>query len=65
LNLPATFLARVVILASVAVFSSIWALHRFYTHPMAPMVVAAAPDAGAWDAGAGLIEAPEIEVDRP
>jgi hypothetical protein len=59
---PATFLARVLMLASVAVVGSIWALVRFYTHPHAPMLVPVARDAATWDAGAGLIEAPEVEV---
>jgi hypothetical protein len=57
-NLPATFLLRVVLLASVAVVGSVWALVRFYTHPHQPMMVAT-PQAAPWDAGAGLVE---IEV---
>jgi hypothetical protein len=61
-TLPMTFLARVLALASVAIIASIWALYRYYTHPWIPMTVPVARDTAAWDAGAGLIEAPEIEV---
>jgi hypothetical protein len=68
-TLPATFLLRVVVLAVASVVSAAWALHRYYTHPRVPMTVAVARDAGAWDlrdlgdAGTGLIEAPEIEIE--
>ena len=60
--MPATFLVRVFLLACVAVVGSLWALVRFYTHPHAPMRVPVAADAGAWDAGPGMIEAPDLEV---
>jgi hypothetical protein len=62
-NLPATFLLRVVLLASVAIVGSVWALVRFYTHPKLPMTIpaaAAAAQTAPWDAGAGLVE---VEVD--
>jgi len=65
-TLPATFLLRVVVLAVASVVSAAWALHRYYTHPRVPMTVVAAGDAGGWDgvdAGTGLIEAPEIEIE--
>ncbi len=65
-NLQAGFLVRMVALACVAVIGSAWGLIRFYTHVRRPMVVgvtAVGGPRGAWDAGAGLIEAPEIEVE--
>ena len=62
MTVPATFLVRVFLLASVAILGSVWALVRYYTHPHAPMRVTVSVDASAWDAGAGFIPAPELEV---
>jgi hypothetical protein len=59
----ATFLVRVFMLASVAVVASVWALVRFYTHVRPPMLVPATAQE-TWDAGAGMMLAPEIEVER-
>ena len=60
------FFLRVVVLASVAVIGSGWALVRFYTHPHPPMLVPAPPDAGPsahneWG-DAAVIPAPEVEL---
>ena len=67
-ELQAGFLVRMVAFSCVAVIGSIWGLVRYYTHARGPMVVQVPLDGGGggWDAGAGLIEAPEIEVEpRP
>jgi hypothetical protein len=65
-NLQVGFLVRMVVLASAAVIASAWGLVRYYTHRRTPPPSTGMParaDAG-WDAGQGLIEAPEIEVER-
>ena len=64
-DLQVGFLVRMAVLASVAVIGSTWGLVRFYTRVRPSMVVPVAKDAGATqerDAGAELLEAPEIEV---
>jgi hypothetical protein len=63
-NLHAGFLVRMVLLASIPVIGAAWGLVRFYTRVRAPKVDSVGIDAGGWDAGAGLIEAPEIEVEK-
>ena len=60
-NVQAGFLVRVFILACVAVIGSLWALWRYYSHARPAMVVPV-PAAPEWDAGAGLVPAPDIEV---
>jgi hypothetical protein len=46
-----------VLLASVAIGGSVWALVRYYTHPRMPMTVSVTSStAAAWDAGAGTVE---------
>ena len=62
-NLQVGFLVRMVVLASAAVIGSAWGLVRYYAHGGAA-AIPAGTDAGGGDAGAGLIEAPEIEVER-
>jgi hypothetical protein len=57
------FLVRVFALACVAVIGSVWALVRFYTHVHQAMLVPAPPGETVWDAGAGLMPAPEIEIE--
>jgi hypothetical protein len=62
----AGFLVRLVVLACVAISGAVWALVHYYTHPRVPMTVAVPPPPEtAWDAGPGLLLAPEIEVERP
>jgi len=65
------FFLRVVVLASVAVIGSGWALVRFYTHPHAPMLVPAPTPSDAGTAArtrdgdwgdAAVIPAPEVEL---
>lgn len=55
----ASFFARVVLLAGVAVAASVWALVRFYTHVRPPMLVPVTITSA--DAGA----ASEIEIENP
>ena len=62
-NLHPGFLVRVFVLACVAVIGSVWALVRFYTHARQAMVVPATSVETAWDAGPGLLPAPEIEIE--
>jgi hypothetical protein len=68
-DLSATFLVRVLFFACLSVAGAIWGVVRHFTHPHLPILVpvpavAAAPDAGLWDAGAGTIQAPELEPER-
>ncbi len=64
-DLNVGFLVRIVVLASVAVIGSVWALVRTYTRVRPPMVVPVTTSPADWDArDAGLIPAPELEVER-
>lgn len=58
-ELKVGFLIRIVVLASIAVVGSVWALVRFYTRERPPMVVPAVESEG--DGGERWIEVPEIE----
>jgi hypothetical protein len=60
-TLQAGTFVRIVLLAVVAVFGSGWALARFYLHARAPSATPAAHAPEGWDAGPGLLPAPEIE----
>jgi hypothetical protein len=51
---------RVVLLASIGVVGSVWALLRHFEHPMLSMRVQPPPPP-AWDAGAGFVE---IDLDQ-
>ncbi|HEY2509442.1 MAG TPA: hypothetical protein VGI39_01175 [Polyangiaceae bacterium] len=59
----ASFFARVLLLAGVAVVGSVWALVRFYTHVHQPMLVPVTLTSA--DAGSGSIAAHEIEIEQP
>jgi hypothetical protein len=62
---PVGLLVRTVLLAVVAIGGAVWALHRHYTHELAPMVVPLGPvpakPAPTYDADAGEIPVPELE----
>jgi hypothetical protein len=62
-DVPATLLLRVMLLASIGIVGSIWALIRHYEHPMLPMTVQvpAQQAKSAWDAGAGFVE---VDLDQ-
>jgi hypothetical protein len=59
-DVPATLFLRVLLLASLGLVGSVWALIRHYEHPMRSMRVQA-PAPQAWDAGAGFVE---IDLDQ-
>jgi hypothetical protein len=59
-DVPATLFLRVIVLASIGLLASIWALVHHYTHPLmpthVPLVATAATATPAWDAGTGFVE---------
>jgi hypothetical protein len=54
---------RLVVLAAMAVIGSSWAIVRFYLRARTPVVAPVTPAGAEWDAGPGLIPAPDIEVE--
>jgi hypothetical protein len=61
---PVALLVRTVVLAVFAVWGAAWALHRHYTHELAPMTAPVPTPAPTYDADAGEIPAPELEPPR-
>ena len=57
------FLVRVLLLATMAIGGSVWALVRFYTHVRPPMRVPVPAATSDWPEDAGVIAAPGIEDD--